>query len=325
MTKPKKIIVALIPLALYAVAGASYGIVTAIQNNTSKSNTAKKQNDTGDYQFAFSGTVETVTGRTFTLDLNGNKDEEKTLTLAVEEMPALSIGGNWEYVENKGYKIFLNDANGTFAYTRYHTDSKTFTVMFDYDMGNFGQPKVNLTYKDEDFATKYDGIGLGKKPPSFSLTGYTTFNHYGYGSLLFKEDGSVAANLTNTGAGWYFNRSGKWEFNEETQEYDYWFTDQTISLTDGNLNIRGEDGAHYVWWTKFTKDSETPEFRIQLDYDEFVNKYHLFTGEEYKYHTEFIEAESKYYATVDAQYNWGLNTGDIVEFSGYASLADMEG
>lgn len=322
----KRLVLILAPLVLYAVAAIVWVCVSLAGSSTGTGSGGGGGGIVeGDYEFVFSGSVETNTGRTFTLALTGNKDEEQTLDLTVQEMPALSIDGNWTFTENKGYKIFLNDANGTFAYSRYDTDTQTFSVTFDYDMGNFGRPRAVLTYKDEAFAEVYDGVGLGLKPPTFSLEGYTTFNHYSYGTLSFKEDGTVTANLTNTGAGWYFNREGFWEFNEETQEYDFWFTDSTISLTDGNLNIRGEEGAQYVYWSKYTKDSEEPEFRIELPYDEFVNDYHLFTGEEYMYHTEFIGSEDRYYVEIEAQYNWGLATGDIITFSGYASLADMEG
>ena len=72
------------------------------------------------------------------------------------------------FTEGKGYKVFLDDANGTFAYSRYNPDTKSYSLTFDYDMGNFGQPRVVLTYLDEDFAAQYDGVGLGRKPPIFS-------------------------------------------------------------------------------------------------------------------------------------------------------------
>ena len=144
--------------------------------------------DTSAYEFVFNGTVETNTGRTFTLDMAGNKDEGQTLSLAVKEMPALNLSGRWTFTENKGYKIFLDDANGTFMYSRYNPDSKEFTVTFDYDMGNFGQPRAVLTYSDEAFAAQYDGVGLGRKPPSFALEGYTTYKHYSYAAESIERE-----------------------------------------------------------------------------------------------------------------------------------------
>lgn len=327
MKLSKKLILFLAPIVLYAVVAIIWLGVSLAERGMGQAGTDQEEYyPEGDFEFVFSGSVETETGRTFTLFLTGDKNEEQTIDLTVREMPALSVDGTWEFVENKGYKIFLHDANETFMYSRYNTETKEFSVMFDYNMGNFGQPRAVLTYTDEAFAEEYDGEGLGLKPPTFALEGYTTYNHYSYGTLVFKEDGSVVANLINTGAGWYFNRTGFWEYDEASNVYSYWFTDATISLTDGNLSIHdNEDGSRYVLWTKFTKDSETAEFRIPLDYDEFVNEYHLFTGEDYKYQTQFNEADGTYYAELEAQYNWGVGTGDIITFSGYASLADMEG
>lgn len=45
-----------------------------------------------------------------------------------------------------------------------------------------------LTYADAEFATAYDGEGLGRKPPSFALEGYATYSHYSYGTVLSAED-----------------------------------------------------------------------------------------------------------------------------------------
>ncbi len=323
---PKKLIIILAPLVVYA----AIAIVMACGHfmNTQTADGPKETEstpvDTSAYEFVFGGTVETNTGRTFTLEMTGNKDEEQTLSLTVKEMPALDLSGNWTFTENKGYKIFLDDANGTFAYSRYNPDSKEFTVTFDYDMGNFGQPRAVLTYSNEAFAAQYDGVGLGRKPPSFALEGYTTYKHYSYGTLLCAEDGTVTASLTNTGAGWYFNRSGTWTYNEATDEYDIVFTDKTISLTDGNFDIHEDAGGDYILWTKYTKDSPEPEYMTQLPVSEMEETYQLFT-DPYVYHAQYIESEGSYYIQFESQYNWGLGHGDLVTFSGYASLADMEG
>ena len=326
MTKKTKILIALAPLPVYACVGIGFGIAAAVSNGGQNTPTSSQAGvEQGDYEFLFTGTVQATTGRNFTLNLMGNKDEEQSLRLSVVEMPALSLDGTWTFTPNKGYKIFLEDSSGTFAYSRYDEESGNFTVQFDFNMANYGTARAKLTYSDPDFAQEYDGIGLGPKPPSFALEGYSTYNHYSYGTMTFQEDGTVTAQLTNTGAGWYYNRTGFWEYNEETDVYDYWFADNTINLTDGNMAIRErEDGSQYVNRTYYTKDTPTPVFNEPIELDDFVNVYHMFTGEEYKYHTEFDEESQRYYAEVDAQYNWGVDTGDIVTFSGYASLADME-
>lgn len=323
---PKKLIIILAPLVVYAVIAivmvCGHFMNTQTADGPKEAETAPV--DTSAFEFVFEGTVETNTGRTFTLEMTGNKDEEQTLSLTVKEMPALNLSGNWTFTENKGYKVFLDDALGTFAYSRYNPETKQFTVMFDYDMGNFGQPRAVLTYTDEEFAAEYDGVGLGRRPPSFALEGYSSGKHYSYGTLSCADDGSAYASLTNTGAGWYFNRSGTWTYNEATDEYDIVFTDKTISLTDGNFDIHEDAGGDFINWTKYTKDSPEPEYGIPLLVSELEDTYHLFT-DPYVYHAQYDEAKDSYYIEIEAQWNWGLGHGDLITFSGYASLADMEG
>lgn len=116
MKLSKRLVLILAPLVLYAVAAIVWVCVSLAGSSTGTGSGGGGGGIVeGDYEFVFSGSVETNTGRTFTLALTGNKDEEQTLDLTVQEMPALSIDGNWTFTENKGYKIFLNDANGTFA------------------------------------------------------------------------------------------------------------------------------------------------------------------------------------------------------------------
>lgn len=325
---PKKLIIILAPLVVYAVI-ALVMVGNSFMNRQSTASTPNTEAsepaiDASAYEFVFNGTVETSTGRTFTLNMMGNQDAEQTLSLAVKEMPALNLSGRWTFTEGKGYKMFLDDANSTFMYSRYNPDTKEFAVTFDYDMGNFGQPRAVLTYADEAFAAEYDGEGLGPKPPAFALEGYTTYSHYSYGTLSCAEDGTVSANLTNTGAGWYFNRTGTWTYDEAADQYDIVFNDQTISLTDGNFDIHADDGGDYILWTKYTRDSAEPEYQIPLLVSELQDTYQLFT-DPYVYHAQYDESKNGYYIEIEAQYNWGLGHGDLVTFSGYASRADMEG
>lgn len=323
--KTKKRIILLAPLAVYAIIAI---VMVCMQLAGRQTNTATievaDEAPQGDYAFVYTGTTETATGRTFTLELLGNEDAEQTLNLTVKEMPALNLNGRWSFEEGKGYKIYLDDANGTFAYSRYNPETMVSSIMFDYDMGNFGQPRVTLTCLDEEFAAQYDGIGLGRKSPVFSLTGYTTYQHYGYGTLLCAEDGTVSASLTNTGAGWYFNRSGRWTYDEEADEYIIVFTDSTISLTDGNFDIHEDPEGDYISWTRFPVGAEEPEYGTRLLVSELQETYQLFT-DPYEYRAVYDEATNSYQIAIEAQYNWGLGHGDIVSFWGAASLADMEG
>lgn len=326
--KTKKAIILLAPLVVYAIIAifmVATRMMSAATSSTSTTATTVADNTPqGNFEFVYTGSVETATGRTFTLNLTGNQDEEQTLNLTVTEMPALNLGGRWSFEEGKGYKIFLDDASGTFAYSRYDVETQTSSLMFDYDMGNFGQPRVTLTCQDEEFAAQYDGVGLGRKPPVFSLTGYTTYQHYGYGTLLCAEDGTATASLTNTGAGWYFNRSGEWSYDEAADEYVIKFTDATISLTDGNFDIHQDPGGDYIVWTKFPVGASEPEYGTHLLVSELEETYQLFT-DPYEYRAQYDQATGSYQIAIEAQYNWGLGHGDIVSFSGAASLADMEG
>lgn len=318
-----KRIIILAPLIIYAAVGLGFAGRGLLNQQSTAASTQQAEVDTSEYEFVFEGEVETATGRTFTLEMMGNKDADQTLSLTVKEMPALNLSGTWTFTENKGYKIFLDDATGTFAYSRYNPETKEFTVTFDYDMGNFGQPRAVLTYVDEAFADSYDGEGLGVKPPTFALEGYTTYSHYGYGTIVCAEDGSVSAQLTNTGAGWYFNRNGNWTYDEAENTYDIVFTDDTISLTDGNLDIHEDPAGNYVMWTRFTRDNPEAVYGEQLFISDLEDTYHCFT-DPYVYHATYDEETNSYYIEIEAQYNWGLGHGDIVTFSGYASLADME-
>lgn len=324
--RTKKRIIIFAPLVLYAIA--LVALIVSHMTQTAALNaaesTAAAEIDTSAYEFVFAGTVETSTGRTFTLDMTGNKDESQTLNLTVKEMPALNLTGHWTFEENKGYKVFLDDDKGTFAYSRYNPDTQEFTLTFDYDMGNFGQPRAVLTYPDAEFASVYDGVGLGRKPPIFAVEGYTTYSHYSYGTVLCAEDGTVSAKFTNTGAGWYFNRSGNWTYDEVNDQYDIVFNDSTISLTDGNFEIHPDPDGDYIAWTKYTKDAPEAVYGGKVTVSELQETYHCFTNP-YVYHAAYDPETDSYYLEVECQYNWGLGHGDIVTFSGYASLADMEG
>ena len=84
-TKTKKLFILLAPLVVYAVIAA---ILVGMHFADSRPATAgagpESSTPQGDYEFVFSGTVETATGRTFTLDMTGNKDEDQTLDLTVK-------------------------------------------------------------------------------------------------------------------------------------------------------------------------------------------------------------------------------------------------
>lgn len=87
--KAKKRIILLAPLVVYAVIAVFMIGSSMIANRPAASPTPEGSTPvSGDYEFLFSGTVEANTGRIFTLEMTGNKDEGQTLDLTVKEMPA---------------------------------------------------------------------------------------------------------------------------------------------------------------------------------------------------------------------------------------------
>lgn len=189
-------------------------------------------------EFLFTGSGKSANGRTFNFEMTGDKDS--SLLITVKELPSLTLSGTWKFIDGKGYKIYLNDSSSTLNYTQYDTSTKTFTFTCAVDMGSYGAPKVNFTYKDVNFASSYDGIGLGKEPPVFNTVGWVGGVIEVLGTLTCDEEGNFITNDT-----WHQSRVGTWEFDSSNNQYIFTPTDDPFYET---YLARVEAGT----WTTYT-------------------------------------------------------------------------
>lgn len=179
--------------------------------------------DNGDYEFVFEGGGEFSDGVTYHVNIKGNKDADKSFALSVDEMPILKLTGNWVLEEGKGYKLYFNDANKSFAYSRYDATTKEFTLKYNLNLGGGqGMSKVVLSCKDEEFAETYDGVGLPPLPPTFSGHGWNKTNRYDC-VLYCYEDGTCLSVTNRTGVP---NRSGTYTYDAAKNQYSFDFEDE---------------------------------------------------------------------------------------------------
>lgn len=208
--KVKKLVTLLIGLLFIVVMAASLAACT-----TSETDGGGDDNDLPEnVEFIFTGSGTASTGRTLTFNMTGNQDSENSLLVTVEELPALSMSGNWVFVEAKGYKIYLNDPAGTLKYSQYDPASGVFSFNCDIDVGSYGIVNVDFTYEDSSFAASYDGEGLGKEPPTFTTVGWVGGVIEVIGTLTCTEEGTFATADT-----WHQSRSGTWEYDEDNDCY----------------------------------------------------------------------------------------------------------
>ena len=175
-----------------------------------------------DYEFDFKGSAEFSTGKTYNVEIVGNKDEEQSFLLTVEENEAWELDGTWTYVENKGYKLYFDDSDDNYVYTKYDSSSKTFSFNYTLNLGaGFGTGKIKFSYKDVNFASKYDGIGLGVHPPIFTGGGWGSSyaTSWRVTNLTCYEDGTCLSTCTYKGV----TRSGKWTYDEIKNQYSFVF------------------------------------------------------------------------------------------------------
>lgn len=192
-------------------------------------------------------------GTDFTVTIRGIK-EDNSIELTVAEAPQIVIGGTYEYVEGKGYKLYLEDVHNTFICTAYDVDAKTFsfdtTLVFNSAIGFLD---ATYTYKDEAFATEYDGVGFDDVlAPVFE----SAVSVMPGGKCLLKTDDKgnfVWYGLSGMG-GDYCKRTGTWSYDEAADEYVFDFTDgvfrnlstlwMTVNWSDEDIETyRGGDQA----------------------------------------------------------------------------------
>ena len=231
------------------------------------------------YEFVFTGEAEFNDGKTYTVSVYGNKDTEKTADVRVKELPALEMDATYVFVEGKGYKIYFNDSLKSFVYSAYDASAKTFSFKYALNLGQkLGRKMINFSYKDEAFAAKYDGVGLGPVPPVFTGIGYSG----GSGTtetgitITCKEDGTVEAKTASN------VRTGTYTYNAATNVYHFEFDAQEYPsgyIRDYDKNP--DNGKEYRWWDGKGNSVEWPETEgprnltpsIDTVYDEATNTY----------------------------------------------------
>lgn len=252
-----------------------------------------------EYEFVFTGSAE-IGGRTYNATIYGNRDEEQSISLRIAELPVAELGGEWVYVEGKGYKIYFDDTNSTFIYTKYDTATNEFTFNYNLNVGdtNGGSGKVHFTCKDEAFASVYDGVGLGNVPPTF--TGYTTFigamvalHEPVVCVLTCYEDGTCTSVSTNE-VKYASPLNGTWSYDAEANQYTftfepepfavntetgstYWkFSEEpgAVSLEEASENYTVPPFGEQGYWVQTTITEIGPS-TYTTTYDEETNTYWL--------------------------------------------------
>ena len=68
-----------------------------------------KEESPYEFEFTAEGTVinDLNAETTYHVTVYGNKDSDNTVLLKIKEMPVAELEGVWQYIEGKGYKIYL--------------------------------------------------------------------------------------------------------------------------------------------------------------------------------------------------------------------------
>lgn len=197
-------------------------------------------------EFEFTGEAQFDNGTTYHARILGNKDTEQTFTLTVDEMPNVSLGGTWTKVEGKGYKLYFDDAEDYFAYTKYSEDTNDFTFSYSLSLGGgYGSGKFQFACHDKAFAAEYDGVGLGNRPPIMTGGGWggSTATNWRETKLVCYEDGTCTSTclykgVTRDGTWSYDQASNVYSFTFEPEEYTYF---KTVGVWENPGNSQGVD------------------------------------------------------------------------------------
>lgn len=324
MTSSKKVLLAIVAIAatLVIAAGIFFGSAAMLGIDFAAlsydGGTVKDDGEGGgeaeDYEFVFNGTAD-IAEQTYHVTLYGNKDEEQSISLRIQELPTAELTGTWVFVEQKGYKIYFDDANGSFVYTKYDPASKLFSFNYNLNIGdtNGGSGKVAFTCEDEAFAAEYDGEGLGNVPPTFN--GYTTYigAMFALGNpvdclLTCYEDGTCVSLSTNE-VKFAQARNGTWEFDEDANQYTFTFEPEPFAVNtetgspywrfkfaagEVTLQEAAENwtfmggGTGECYWEQ-TTITEEPPLTFTTTYDAETNTYYMIYEHGYSGFSEFAD------------------------------------
>lgn len=256
------------------------------------------------YEFEFTGST-VIADQTYNVTIYGSKDE--TFSLRIAEMPVAELVGTWTFVENKGYKLYFDDTNASFVYTKYDPDTKQFSFNYTLDLGdtNGGAGKVAFTAVDEAFASEYDGEGLGALPPTF--TGYTTWMGAMAAlgepvkcTLTCFEDGTCTS-ISSNEVKFASPRNGTWSYDEATNTYTFemepelfegatiWHFTQPICtpLEDAAANWTLFEGECY--WSQDEIAEPYTNNTFTTEYDEATGTYYLILEHGFSGANEYAE------------------------------------
>lgn len=232
-----------------------------------------------EYLFSFVGSGEYADGNTYTIGINGNKDDD-SFELLIKELPMFQLDGQYVYVEGKGYKLYFEDAGSQFTYTAYNVNDKQFTFTYNLDLGEaLGTRAIDFAYNDVAFADKYDGEGLGPVPPIFSGGGWGGFIgqfEIAPANIRCYEDGSAVFTATAVTA--VDPKVGTWDYNRATNVYHLYFPPQSYA-NSSQFEVRDNVTYYHIVYGEgdhrydVTGDKTATDF--YTTYDEATGTYSL--------------------------------------------------
>lgn len=257
--------------------------------------------NTGEYEFVFEGSGTFSDGVDYHITIRGNHDQ--TFLLTIKELPLLEMDGTWVLVENKGYKFYLNDYDGTYVYTTYDTTSKVFTAKVPVNLSEgLGRKTVTMTYQDAAFAAVYDGVGLPPHPPTFTGFGYggSNGNSVYNCQIICREDGTCVSVTDKSGTA---DREGTYTYDAETDTYYFEFADEEYDVS--YIKSTDEGMAYYHTFGSAaggTPSKATTETLLQSDgFPRFNTSTWYYDADGNKVETEFkttYDAETKTYTLI---------------------------
>ncbi len=266
------------------------------QSSLGNSSGETQKEDDSQYEFEFTGSTE-IQGTEYHSTIYGNEDS--TFALRIEELPTAEMTGTWTFVDGKGYKLYFDDTNSSFRYTKYDPETKQFSFNYKLDLGdtNGGSGDIQFVYEDADFANQYDGEGLGPMPPVFN--GYTTYMGAMVAlgepmkcTLTCYEDGTCTSVSSNE-VKFASPRNGTWSFDEESNTYTfemepepfegaaYWKFTKPVGtpLEDAAEHwtiMGGEEGSQpECYWESVPVEEPYTNNTFTTEYDEETNTYYL--------------------------------------------------
>ena len=214
----------------------------------------------------FEGEATLADGTIYNAQVVCNQDEDQTLLLTIDEMPNVSLTGHWVKVDGKGYKLYFDDADKSFSYTKYSTDTNDFTFFYELSLGGgYGKGKFEFSRNDKTFASEYDGEGLGNHPPLMIGGGWgsSAGNAWRETKLTCYEDGTCVSLCSYKGV----TRKGTWTYDEANNVYSFEFEPENYTylrsvglwerpgLSEGVDFGTSETYRHWYW----EGDFKTPE------------------------------------------------------------------